>query len=203
MKPLDLFPETLLVESKGGRIYATSLKVAGHFHKLHRHVSRSIESLIWTLAEPGFHRPKLDGETESHPPKLDGEIDPSDDLSAAFPDLFVPFIYTTERGRSYRAWRITHNGFALLTMGFTGKQALRWKLDFLAAFRALERELAILKERESLALYNLRPRWKAIVERPDLPRAGLIQLTGHKSPGSITACRRRMREVGLLEGRAA
>ncbi|MDR1424278.1 MAG: hypothetical protein LBI92_06735 [Azoarcus sp.] len=46
--------------------------------------------------------------------------------------------------------------------------------------------------------------WKnRIFERPDLPRAGLIALTGHKFPGSITACRRRMREVGLLEGRAA
>jgi hypothetical protein len=57
--------------------------------------------------------------------------------------------------------------------------------------------------RESAALYAIRPRWKPIVAHPDMKRAALTELTGHKSPGSITACRRRMREVGLLEGSAA
>ena len=36
------------------------------------------------------------------------------------------------------------------------------------------------------------------VNHPELPRQQLISLTGHKSPGSITACRRRMRQVGLF-----
>ena len=40
---LDLFPETLLVQRNGERIYTTSLKVAEHFHKAHRNVVRSIE----------------------------------------------------------------------------------------------------------------------------------------------------------------
>jgi Rha family phage regulatory protein len=190
----DLFPETLLVSREGGHIYTDSLRVAEHFGKRHRDVSRSIESLIHSLAAQS-HRAKLRSETSA--PNF------TDDLSVAFLDLFVPVIYVNSRGRNYRAWQITHDGFALLAMGFTGKEALCWKLDFLAAFRALERELAIIKERESLALYNLRPRWKAIVDHPDLPRAGLIQLTGHKSPASITACRRRMREVGLLDGSTA
>jgi hypothetical protein len=57
--------------------------------------------------------------------------------------------------------------------------------------------------RESAALYALRPRWQPIVAHPDMKRAALTELTGHKSPNSITACRRRMREVGLLAGRAA
>lgn len=42
----DLFPETLLVESEGNRIFTTSLKVAEHFHKAHRNVVRSIEKLL-------------------------------------------------------------------------------------------------------------------------------------------------------------
>jgi phage regulator Rha-like protein len=188
----DLFPETLLVEAEGGRVFTTSLKVAEHFHKSHRHVSRDIEKLIVSLVEP-----------KSHCPILGSEIDPTDDLSDAFPDLFVPCLYTNKRGRSYRAWRITHDGFALLAMGFTGKEALRWKLDFLAAFREMERQLAAFKEREANALYALRPRWQPIVAHPEYRRAQLIELTGHRSPNSITACRRRMREVGLLKGRAA
>jgi hypothetical protein len=84
-------------------------------------------------------------------------------------------------------------------MSFTGEQAMRWKWDFLKAFRAMERELAALKEREARALYALRPRWQPIVLNPGMSRDDLIRMTGHKSPGSITACRRSMRKVGLLE----
>ena len=54
-------------------------------------------------------------------------------------------------------------------------------------------------QRESAALYTIRRRWKDIVDHPGMRRADLIKLTGHKSPGSITACRRRMREVGLIQ----
>ncbi len=100
--------------------------------------------------------------------------------------------------RQEKFYHITHDGFALLAMGFTGKEALEWKVKFLTAFRDMERQLAAIKEREANALYAMRPRWKAIVAHPELNRGELIVLTGHKSPNSITACRRRMREVGLI-----
>ncbi|MCL1861809.1 MAG: KilA-N domain-containing protein [Proteobacteria bacterium] len=58
------------------------------------------------------------------------------------------------------------------------------------------------QQREAAALYTIRPRWKPIADHPGMRRTALIELTGHKSPGSITACRRRMREVGLIGGRA-
>jgi hypothetical protein len=83
-------------------------------------------------------------------------------------------------------------------MGFTGREALAWKVKFLAAFRDMERQIAALKEREANALYAIRPRWKPIAAHPELNRAQLIGLTGHRSPNSITACRRRMRDVGLM-----
>jgi hypothetical protein len=98
---------------------------------------------------------------------------------------------------------LTHDGFAMLGMTFTGQKAARFREDFLAAFRQMERDLAAFKEREAAALYALRPRWQPIVLHPDYRRAALIELTGHKSPNSITACRRRMREVGLIEERTA
>ena len=88
--------------------------------------------------------------------------------------------------------------FSVLAGRFTGKEALRWQIDFYDAFEAMERQIATQKEREANALYALRPKWAPIVQHPELRRQQLIGLTGHKSAGSITACRRRMRQVGLL-----
>jgi Rha family phage regulatory protein len=178
----DLFPEALLVSHDGGCIYTDSLRVAAHFGKRHKHVLDRIKSMLGEGNGPDF-RP------------VEPEILVFNLLN------FERVEYRDAKGEQRPVYRLTHDGFALLVMGFTGKVAALWKIRFLAAFRALERELAVLKERESTALYSLRPRWKAIVDHPDLPRAGLIQLTGHKTPASITACRRRMREVGLLDGR--
>ena len=111
---------------------------------------------------------------------------------------FQQSTYTNKRGKTYPMCRITRDGFSFLAMGFTGKEAARWKEDFLAAFNLMEVQLRAQKDREANALYRLRPKWQPIVLHPDLNRQKLIGLTGHKSPGSITSCRRRMREIGLL-----
>ncbi len=39
------------------------------------------------------------------------------------------------------AYRMNRDGFMLLAMGFTGKEALRWKLAYIAAFNRMEAEL--------------------------------------------------------------
>jgi Rha family phage regulatory protein len=141
MKQSELFPETLLVSRDGdGRIYTDSLRVAAYFHKAHRNVVRSIERLLEELP-----------------------VDAFDVLN------FERVEYKDKKGETRFMFHLNRDAFAVLTMGFTGKQALRWK---------------------------------PIVEHQDYRRAALIELTGHKSPGSITACRRRMREVGLLDGRS-
>jgi Rha family phage regulatory protein len=173
----DLFPETLLVEVSDGRIFTTSLKVAKHFHKPHDKVVKAIRRII--------------------------EQSPRVDSLANFGER--KSLYTTGRkqARERAYYEMTEEGFAIVAMSFTGEKALRWKWDFLNAFFDVREQLAAIKERESAALYTIRPRWKPIVEHPDYRRADLIELTGHKSPGSITACRRRMRAVGLLDGRAA
>lgn len=41
-------------------------------------------------------------------------------------------------GRSYPAFNMTKDGFVLLAMGFTGKEAMRFKLAYIAAFNELE-----------------------------------------------------------------
>lgn len=49
--------------------------------------------------------------------------------------------FTDETGRKLPAYRITRDGFTLLAMGFTGKEALQWKLAYIEAFNRMEREL--------------------------------------------------------------
>lgn len=57
------------------------------------------------------------------------------------------------RGQSFRYFLMNRDGFSLLVMGFTGKQALDWKLKYIEAFNTMERELSnsskIHKEIES------------------------------------------------------
>lgn len=195
----DLFPETLLVSRQGERVFTTSLKIAEHFGKQHKHVLRDIKSLLADIIVDEVSRSNFGPRDE-----VAGDLGESNfGLTAAagsdFSRLnFEPRDYVDERGKSQPMYLLSHDSFALLAMGFTGKAALRWKIAFLAAFREMERQLAAMKEREANALYAIRPRWKPIAAHPELSRSQLTALTGHRSLGSITACRRRMRDVGLI-----
>lgn len=185
----DLFPETLLVGREGDRVFTTSLKVAEHFHKRHTHVLRAIENLLTDLQSDCAN---LHSQTEGGRPNFG--------LTSDFGRLnFEPASAPDRWNRQQPIYRLSHDGFALVAMGFTGKEALKWKIDFLSAFRAMEEQIAAFHARESNALYGLRPKWKPIIQNPGLDRISLIGLTGHKSPGSITACRRSMRQLGLLD----
>lgn len=49
--------------------------------------------------------------------------------------------FTDSTGRKLPAYRITRDGFTLLAMGFTGKEAMQWKVAYLTAFNKMEQEL--------------------------------------------------------------
>lgn len=49
--------------------------------------------------------------------------------------------FTDSTGRVLPAYRITRDGFTLLAMGFTGKEAMQWKVAYLTAFNKMEAEL--------------------------------------------------------------
>lgn len=38
-------------------------------------------------------------------------------------NMFIESSYKTDRGRTYREYLLTRDGFSLLVMGFTGKEA--------------------------------------------------------------------------------
>lgn len=81
--------------------------------------------------------------------------------------------------KSYPEYLMNRDGFSLLVMGFTGKDALHWKMKYIAAFNEMEAKLngkpiSLLKEKEIEArLNNSRARiaseFRKIAEKTDIP----------------------------------
>ena len=56
--------------------------------------------------------------------------------------MFVETIYVNEQNKQeYPMFIMNRDGFTLLAMGFTGEKAMRFKLDYIAAFNAMEKAL--------------------------------------------------------------
>jgi Rha family phage regulatory protein len=69
--------------------------------------------------------------------------------------------FTDSTGRTLPAYRITRDGFTLLAMGFTGKEAQRWKVAYIDAFNRMEAALhqpADTQRMELAFLWPQRPR---------------------------------------------
>lgn len=54
-------------------------------------------------------------------------------------EMFILKTYVEEQnGQAYPMYYMNRDGFSLLAMGFTGKEALYWKLEYIKAFNTLE-----------------------------------------------------------------
>lgn len=118
------------IEGKKGeeRPITTSLKVAEVFNKQHKDVLRAIDNLVSEMA------------AESQSAKLRS-------------DMFFKTTYKAEEGgRNYPLYFMNRDGFALVVMGFTGAEATKWKLKYIAAFNEME---ATLKR-----IYEERKQWE-------------------------------------------
>lgn len=116
--------QEVLVQNVGGVLVADSLGVAERFGKSHNHVMRDIDKLINDLAVQNWTADNLAAEN-----------------SAAKPETyFIPSEYEN-RGKRYRKYLLTRDGFSLLVMGFTGTAALHWKLLYIEAFNKMEAAL--------------------------------------------------------------
>lgn len=101
------------IELVKGQPMTTSIDVASHFGKLHKNVIKAIKSLECT---DSFH--KLNFE----PMEIEAEIG-------------------LGKIRKDPAYRITRDGFTFLCMGFTGKEAAKWKESYINAFNRMEQAL--------------------------------------------------------------
>ena len=109
------------VQIKDEQVYTTSRIVAEKFGKRHDHIIRDIEATISTINEAQVIENK-------DLPKI-GEIKN---------DYFTESSYVDSLGRTYKEYLITEDGLALLVMGFTGVDAMRVKLKFVAEFNRMK-----------------------------------------------------------------
>ena len=101
-----------LLTITNGQPAASSIDIARHFGKEHRNVLRDIEAL-----QEGV---------------LNFEQTP----------MFLKTTYVhPQNGQEYPMYLMNRDGFTLLAMGFTGKEALEWKVKYINAFNAMEQEL--------------------------------------------------------------
>lgn len=107
-----------LVEIKNNQVVVSSRQVAEHFGKEHAKVLRSIDDILNSL-------------TDSHKPKM-----------ALLKQMFDLSTYLDASNRERSEYLMNRDGFSLLVMGFTGKEALQWKMKYIAAFNEMEQELA-------------------------------------------------------------
>lgn len=118
-----------LVIEKNHEAVCTSLQVAEKFHKRHDHIIRDIENLLINL------------------PKNGGV------------DFFKKSSYADKKGEHRPMFYMNRDGFSLLVMGFTGKKALEWKLQYIKAFNQME---ALLSEKNTQPYIEQRTQGKLI-----------------------------------------
>lgn len=61
--------------------------------------------------------------------------------NSAVTEMFYETTYKTGTGKNYKMYLMTRDGFSLLVMGFTGKDALEWKIKYIQAFNAMEQQI--------------------------------------------------------------
>lgn len=103
----------LVFKGENSQALTNSLLVAEKFGKTHDNVLKAIRNIV------------------------DGGVVKNNETP-----MFVESTYFNQQnGQDYPLFVMNRDGFTLLAMGFTGKKALQFKLDYIAAFNAMESEL--------------------------------------------------------------
>jgi Rha family phage regulatory protein len=61
--------------------------------------------------------------------------------NSALTKMFYETTYQSGTGKNYKEYLMNRDGFTLLTMGFTGKEAMEWKIKYIRAFNEMEKQL--------------------------------------------------------------
>ena len=79
--------------------------------------------------------------------------------------MFHKTEYTTAQNKKATMYLMNRDGFSLLAMGFTGKEAVQWKLKYIAAFNAMEKQLAAQhKEQRAVQDANIQNAIDRVIE---------------------------------------
>lgn len=120
-KEPNLFPETLMFDHQDGAFVTTSLMIAKRFGRKHKHVLRAIKNLQKNIPDPAFSWAN-----------------------------FVPQNYLDSQNKVQPMYLLTKDGFYILSMGFTGEEALKIKLRLMRVFIYMESRLLRRMRKESV-----------------------------------------------------
>ncbi|GAB7082306.1 Rha family transcriptional regulator [Megalodesulfovibrio paquesii] len=173
----DLIPldVTRDLEFHGDQPMVSSLRIAERFGKKHCHVLDSIRELSVNCPKE-FAGPNFRSST-----------------------------YTDPNGRTLPMFDLTRDGFSMLVMGFTGPEAMQWKVKYIEAFNVLEaavkESLAQRLERAEAARQALEAERQAQVAKllalPDERRQLLLRVMRYAGMGLVGWEIRRL--TGLAE----
>lgn len=96
---------------KEEKVAVTSLDIAETFGKEHKHILEDIRKIEETIS------------------------------TAEFTALFQKISYKATNGKTNPMYAMARDGFTLLVMGYTGEKAMKYKLDYIKQFNAMENEL--------------------------------------------------------------
>lgn len=113
--------EELVFKGENNQVLTTSLMVAQKFGKEHKHVLESIRNL---LVENSAH---VDNQEINN--------------MFALTEWDIPLNSGTTVTRKSPVYVMNRDGFTLLVMGFTGKKAMKFKIDYIKAFNEMEAKI--------------------------------------------------------------
>lgn len=100
-----------LVRMFKNQVVVSSIQLAEHFDKRHCDVLRLLNALLRSANKQRLSK------------------------------HFFKSNYKDETGKNNTMYLMDRDGFSLLVMSFKGEKALKWKLDFIDAFNAMEQEM--------------------------------------------------------------
>ena len=121
------------INSTNGTATVSSLQIARDFDKQHYNVIRDIENI---KAQFCALTQRAEFSAVKFPPTE---------------KYFIDSTYKAGTGKNYKSYKVTRDGFMLLSMGFTGEKALALKIAYIEQFNAMEKEL---KKQEKLPYNN-------------------------------------------------
>ena len=138
----------IILSTQNGEPVASSREVAKRFGKNHRDVLRAIEDILEGVRKI------------AQTPK---------DITAqncAVTQMFFKSEYThPQNHQKYPMYLMNRDGFSLLAMGFTGKEAVQWKLKYIEAFNQMEKQLAAQhKEQQAVQDANIQSAIDRVIE---------------------------------------
>lgn len=145
-----------LVAVNAGKAVADSRIVAKKFGKDHKNVLRSIDELVQSINSSMAQNWAI-GIVEKHA------------------------VHPTISNRVDRYFELDRDAFTLLAMGFTGKEAMRWKIEYIRAFNAMESKLsaqapALPGTEDHPTLEHADRRFREVFARGDLHPDALLQI---------------------------